>query len=369
MGAQENDVDVAAKLLGTLPQKAPDIAEVRQFLQDRRGVKLPLLAYPFSKLTRDAEDLAEHIDCDMAITFGHLVFPVLLKGSDSYAAFFCTSYIDTVFKLLFTHSSAPFDNMISMDRNVQQGGDWSAALPVRDDMRPNFIAAVDMRPIAVGEEKDQSLLAAIQDLRKKCCGLNPAHYGDVEYTLAYAATGDLIQFFAVTRAGGLQAVSKALPSDTPWQRLILIHYAINLYRLLQCMARQLPDFMYRRLNMAEGTWHPCTCGQYIIKRKGWPQRVTFTKHLSRNDLSDHLDQFGSTLDDFFAACLLGRTWNGLVACRTIDDKLRDTIIVKMDGLFASTADQLSSDEREVVTIARGACQGLEVLHPRFVHQM
>lgn len=86
-----------------------------------------------------------------------------LRGSESYAAHLAATFVDTVFEALCDANVEGFNGELQMDRNVQQGGRWSESTCVVTDVRMDWNAAFDSRPLATGEEKVSTAISVM------CC--------------------------------------------------------------------------------------------------------------------------------------------------------------------------------------------------------
>lgn len=70
-----------------------------------------------------------------------------------------------------------------------------------DQTRPDTTIHYKHWLLLVGENKQDLLHAAEADLASKAFSRDPEHYQPLQYTLAYAAAGTSVQFFAVDMNG------------------------------------------------------------------------------------------------------------------------------------------------------------------------
>jgi hypothetical protein len=90
----------------------------------------------------------------------------------------------------------------------------------------------------------EELHVATEELSSKLAAWTPTFFGEVPYQLAYAAGGEIIQFFAMDlRNGGKRVpLCDAFSVATPTGRSRCVRIAVNIFRVLRTLDVRLPEY-------------------------------------------------------------------------------------------------------------------------------
>jgi hypothetical protein len=157
---------------------------------------------------------------------------------------------------------------LRMDRNTPD-----KSRTTKGQSRPDFLCWLPSGILAFkGEEKatQEDLHIARDELCTKLAAWSATFFGELPYQLAYAAGGEMIQFFALDlRQNGRRVpLCDAFTITTPRARSQCVRMVVNIFRVLRTLHKRFPDHCLSLGSVVEKQ-DSCVvtiCGDYVKKR-------------------------------------------------------------------------------------------------------
>ena len=119
--------------------------------------------------------------------------------SGMYTSVHVVKFIEEVFESLEEYSSHRLTCNIKLDSTEHRSA--ASSKTVWGELRHDTVVALNKYTLLLGEDKFCVLEDAIKDLKRKWRPLDPAHYGELRFLLAYAAAGSEFQWLWMSAAG------------------------------------------------------------------------------------------------------------------------------------------------------------------------
>ncbi|KAG2427157.1 hypothetical protein HXX76_010878 [Chlamydomonas incerta] len=349
---------------------------LRQFdLDQPLGALLPVSSAAQEAILHDS-DLLNYVavepDGGSVRTFGQMVTNALMGWHDVQLA---SSETATSFKtqllvdIPLSYALGRLGLHFRIDRNT---ADPSGATTKR--LRPDFLCWIRNALLLKGEEKanESALQEASRELTSKMAtswrpGLLPGV--SMPCMMAYAAAGNLMQFFAITESsggGGVEAwpISELLDISRPLGRIKVVHHTLHIARLLAAYAPLAPP----QLSIALGG---------MIQSKGLGGRLLGNVMLFGDFVQkrafEYLGQPGVVLD--FSTLVELYTATGRELCANLVRlhqgaiRMEGTTLVLHLEPVGLPLDAPPADEATLKEAIRGVLLGVAALHRAgFVHR-
>ena len=119
--------------------------------------------------------------------------------SEMHTSLHVVKFIEEVVESLEEYSSHKLTCNIMLDSTEHRSA--ASSTTVWEKLRPDTVVALNKCTLLLGEDKFCVLEDAIKDLKRKRRPLDPAHYGEVRFLLAYVAAGSEFQWLWMSAAG------------------------------------------------------------------------------------------------------------------------------------------------------------------------
>lgn len=193
-------------LEGPLPQLPSSKNDVEAVLFPAQpDIQLPVTPVYYHAIQRQypltAEQQLKQADgSSLVVRFTSLLDHQWREGhSEMHTSVHVVKFIEEVFESLEEYSSHKLTCNITLDSTEHRSA--ASSKTVWEKLRPDTVVALNKCTLLLGEDKFCVLEDAIKDLKRKRRPLDPAHYGEVRFLLAYAAAGSEFQWLWMSAAG------------------------------------------------------------------------------------------------------------------------------------------------------------------------
>ncbi|KAK9829208.1 hypothetical protein WJX72_004497 [[Myrmecia] bisecta] len=244
--------EVAAWLLRTEDLQIPVTREAYEALQELPRMKELLVPTDGSNVPASLSTLIRHEPGDIR--------------SEEDTARLIGMFFEMVFGLLEKYSTSSLG--MQLERNKAENRTQSSSQVLRDSkLRPDATGIAHQATLLLGEDKWASMMAAINDLKRKLNSLSTLHYGPVNFLLAYAAAGTQFKWFFLPQNCADQMVDLVGPATFNLckadDRARFLLSIVQAYLLLRQMRNALPP-VTRRLPLFGKYLKPDSSGSWVM---------------------------------------------------------------------------------------------------------
>lgn len=210
------DQDESQRWVKYLERPLPQLPRTRAAVEavlfpTEPGIRIPVQQHYYNHASLRFPDIAEQVlqpaDAHSALPFsmtGLLTEEWDWASTEAHTTVYIVPFIKKVLKSLTQYSSHRIPFTVLLNSTEQRSA--SSSRTVQPKVRPDTVVSMNKCTFLLGEDKASVLVDAINDLKSKRVNLKAAHYGQVQFLLAYAAAGKEFQWFWMSSDGAKVSV-------------------------------------------------------------------------------------------------------------------------------------------------------------------